>query len=408
MFYGVVTIVVIKFLLYNDNIIFNLTTIGAIKLMSDNFSADDSAALDRNVFLSGFLNGDFPVNKFFESIGEGIVIVNAGGRIILKNERLNKLFGYNGDELIGRDISVLIPERYHSAHAGYIKNYISEPRVRQMGSGVELSAKRSDGTEFPVENSLCFLNTGKKMYMMAFVTDISARKKAEDELRTRNEELDAFAHTVAHDLKSTLFSLIGFSDLLLSNPEYAEEQRIEYLYYISKSGKKMAEVIKELLLFAGAGKEEVVPAVLDMKLIVSEALARLKQQVSESSADVEIKGDFPAAIGYPQWIEEVWYNFISNAIKYGGSPPKITIGSALCDNGLVKFWISDNGGGLNESVLEKVFKSSSPVKFHSENGTGLGLSIVQRIIEKLNGRVSVESIAGSGCTFSFYLPKQTV
>ena len=375
--------------------------------MSDNFSESDSAVLDRNDFLAGFLNGDFTVNKFFESIGEGIVIVNSEGRIILKNERINKLFGYSGDELIGCDVNILIPERYHSAHVGYMKNYKNKPRVRQMGSGIELTARRSDGTEFQVENSLCFLKTEKKIYMMAFVTDISARKKAENELRSRNEELDAFAHTVAHDLKSTLFSLIGFSELLLTHPEYDKEQRTEYLSYVAKSGKKMAEVIKELLLFASAGKEDVEKTVLDMKAVVSEALERLKPQIEESSAEVKITGGFPAAIGYPQWIEEVWYNFISNAIKYGGKPPKITIGSSLCDNDFVKFWISDNGCGMDESILEKVFKNSSPVKFHSENGTGFGLSIAQRIVEKLNGRVSVESVAGSGCTFSFYLPKQT-
>jgi len=226
-----------------------------------------------------------------------------------------------------------------------------------------------------------------------------------EELEARNEELDAFAHTVAHDLKNPLNLMLGFARTL---PEtwttISGEEIEEYLQIIANTGNKMDNIIDELLLLASIRKEEVEMMPLNMAEIVVEAQQRLGYLMWEYKAEIVAPTDWPSALGYAPWVEEVWINYISNAIKYGGRPPRVELGATRQADGTVRYWARDNGPGIPPEGQARLFTPFTQLHQARAGGHGLGLSIVQRIIEKLDGQVGVESQVGQGSVFFFVLP----
>ena len=242
-----------------------------------------------------------------------------------------------------------------------------------------------------------------------------SRRRAKAELRQyvadlekRNAELDAFAHTVAHDLKGPLANIIGFASL--SRELYAEmreEELQECLLNIKESGFKMNRIIDALLLLAKLRKEEVEINPLDMAGIVAEVQQRLTDEVTKHQAEVVLPDTWPQAYAYGPWIEEVWANYLSNAIKYGGRPPLVELGSAVQPDNMSRFWIRDNGLGIPPDKQSALFTPFTQLSQVRNRGYGLGLSIVQRIIEKCGGEVGADSQVGQGSTFWFTLPLAT-
>jgi signal transduction histidine kinase len=244
-----------------------------------------------------------------------------------------------------------------------------------------------------------------------------ALSEANTQLEARNAELDAFAHTVAHDLKTPLTSLIGFSTLLERRAmRWSPERIAENSVRITQTGHKMTNIINELLLLASMRQQdEVEIEPLDMGPIVAEALARFGDRTSdrasgriaEVQAEIHLPDTWLTAKGYAPWVEEVWVNYISNALKYGGTPPRVALGADLGDSGddaYVRFWVKDNGHGLTPEAQAQLFAEFTRLEQTRAKGHGLGLSIVRRIVEKLGGEVGVESEVGVGSTFWFTLP----
>jgi len=230
------------------------------------------------------------------------------------------------------------------------------------------------------------------------------------ELQARNEELDAFAHTVAHDLKSPLSYMVGFAAVLEQDYTILPPQEVRrHLHTIARSGRKMSNIVDELLLLAEVRKMEVDLHPLDMVAIVAEAVGRLAHLIEERRAEIILpsEGVGPSALGYGPWVEEVWINYLSNAIHYGGQPPRVQLGAdQLQDRPLVRFWVRDNGPGLTPEEQGRLFTPFTRLEQVRTKGHGLGLSIVRRIVEKMGGEVGVESQVGAGSTFWFTLPAQ--
>jgi len=228
------------------------------------------------------------------------------------------------------------------------------------------------------------------------------------QLQAQNEELDAFAHTVAHDLKNPVTSIFGYATMLESTyAELPEEMLLECLHTISQGANKMTRIIEELLLLAGVRKKAVEMGPLDMGSIVAEALQRLIGMIEESQAEIVFPDTWPVALGYGPWVEEVWANYVSNAIKYGGRPPHIELGAKVQSESTpprVHFWVRDDGPGLSPEAQAKLFVPFTQLDQIGVEGHGLGLSIVRRIVEKLGGQVWVESEVGRGSRFGFSLP----
>jgi signal transduction histidine kinase len=224
-------------------------------------------------------------------------------------------------------------------------------------------------------------------------------------LEARNEDLGAFAHTVAHDLSTPLAVIVGFADILESTFDQMAGQEIrKHLRTMVASGHKMSNIIDELLLLAGVRTEQVIVEALDMAGIVAEAQQRLAHLTERHQAEIAIPDTWPVALGYGPWIEEVWVNYLGNALEYGGRPPRIELGAEIEPDGMARFWIRDNGPGISQEEQSRLFiPFTHPGQAHTK-GHGLGLSIVRRIVEKLGGQVDVESEPGHGSTFSFTLP----
>jgi signal transduction histidine kinase len=227
--------------------------------------------------------------------------------------------------------------------------------------------------------------------------DISEQKKT-------YEELDAFTRTVAHDLKSPLSGVIGFSDLLSTNT-YDKEKSDLFANQIRISAKKMEKIIDALLLLAKIRHvEKIHKTVLNTEQIVDTAIGRLSNLITENNVKIVKPDSWFDALGYSDWIEQVWVNYISNAIKYGGRPPVIILSSKRIGN-MVQMSVTDNGEGISEEDQTLLFTEFTRLYKHENEigGHGLGLSIVRRIINKHGGEVGVESKPGSS-TFFFTLP----
>jgi signal transduction histidine kinase len=240
---------------------------------------------------------------------------------------------------------------------------------------------------------------------LLWLEDITERKRAEAERERLIADLEAYAHTVAHDLKSPVGVLIGFSEMMVDPVVHLDEaERVKFLETIMKTSYKMHNIIDELLLLSSVRTQSDIPiGQLDMQAIMRGVLHRLEHYLKGAGAKVTVRGELPRAIGYAPWIEEVWINYLTNAVKYGGTPPEIEIGADVQGES-VRFWVRDNGPGLDAEQKSHLFEQFSRMMETRAEGHGLGLSIVHRIIEKLSGQVGADSEIGKGSTFYFVLP----
>ena len=225
------------------------------------------------------------------------------------------------------------------------------------------------------------------------------------EMSDRITELDMFARTVAHDLKNPLSNIIGSLELLeLSARPLLDENMQKTLQLGVRGSRKLANIIDELLLLASIRQDEVPLTPLPMFEIVLGARERLTHLISDYDAKIIMPETWPTAVGYAPWIEEVWANYLSNGLKYGGRPARLQLGSESLANGRIRFFVKDNGKGLTEEQQSQLFSEFSRLHPEEIHGHGLGLSIVARIITRLGGEVGVESEVGQGSTFYFTLP----
>lgn len=240
-------------------------------------------------------------------------------------------------------------------------------------------------------------------------TELKIRQEYAIELEKRNTELNTFARTVAHDLKNPLHGIVNLSGLLLdqcATSPVLEEEAINYLQLIEQAGQEMFNTIEALLLLAGLSNQNTIQTQpLDMAEIINRVVEkRLVYMLRDFQAQISLAETWPVAKGYAPWVEEVWANYLSNALKYGGQPPQLELGADVQAGRMIRFWLHDNGPGLSLEAQAKLFTPFTRLHQTRVEGHGLGLSIVQQIIEKLGGQVGVESVEGQGSTFYFMLP----
>jgi two-component system sensor histidine kinase/response regulator len=227
------------------------------------------------------------------------------------------------------------------------------------------------------------------------------------ELEVRNKELDAYARTVAHDIKNPLSLIVGYTTFLLqSYGTLSEEDRNITLQTLERVSNDLINVVNGLLLLARVRNEDVLLEPLDMACLVDSALNRLAGLIEESLAQVSLPASWPEAWGYGVWVAEVWINYLSNGCRYGGPSPRLELGADDPVNGQVRFWLRDYGPGISPADQARLFTPFTQLGRARGGGHGLGLSIVQRIVTKLGGQVGVESdgLPGQGSLFFFTLP----
>lgn len=370
------------------------------------------------------------------------------GNVLHINPTVQHVLGYTEADLLGHSTLAFLAEETTAKLPG-----IYEELARTGAIAQTLDIRRADGVLCPMDVTANLIPWQDGQGVLLTLRDVTERQQREEELRlyrehledlvearttelaevntnlqveveirrraeatlrqyaldleARNQELDTYAHTVAHDLKNPLTGVIGFSELLLSGyKELSMEKLAYYADIIAKKGHEMHAIIEELLLLASVREEDVVSAPLDMLNIVQRAQQRLDALIAQHQARIELvsPAEWPAALGHAPWIEAVWANYLSNALKYGGQPPVVKIGACPHENGCVCFWIRDNGRGMSVEDQRLLFEKFSRPEETRNLGHGLGLSIVRRIVEKLGGEVWVDSQVGQGSAFSFSLP----
>ena len=342
---------------------------------------------------------------FLNNVGFEILVARNGERAIKKAE-------YAIPDLILLDIMMPKMDGFKACEILKSKANTKEIPIIFMSAltdtvdkikGFELGAADYITKPFQQEEILARVNTHIKLYLL--------QKKLQNytiELEQRNQQLDAFPRTVAHDLKNPLNTIIGYSDELIEiciEDNLLDDELQSQLGLVAKAGHKMEEIINSLLLFAKTSKDEDVDKhPLDMTKIINQVQERLIYAINGCNAKITIPDKFPAIVSYGPWVEEIWANYISNGLKYGGYPPELELGYDT-DDDMVQFWVKDNGQGLSTEAQAKLFIPFTRLHtdIHAE-GHGLGLSIIQQIAERLGGKVGVESEVGKGSTFYFTLP----
>jgi signal transduction histidine kinase len=202
--------------------------------------------------------------------------------------------------------------------------------------------------------------------------------------------------------------MILTANLITKIPDITRDELQEYLGQLRSTAYQMNTIISTMLLFAKVSKSEAPVEQVDMAQVVANVLNRLSAMIKEYQAQIDLPACWPAAIGYAPWLEEVWTNYLSNALKHGGQPPRVKLGASVQIDGMVRFWIRDHGLGIPVDAQARLFLPFSQTDLVCNPSHGLGLSIVHRIIEKLGGQVGFESEAGKGSLFFFTLPAETL
>jgi len=351
-----------------------------------------------------------------EAAPDAMVIVADDGRIEMVNQQAELLFGYRRDELLGQSIDLLVPERFRALHPRHRSGYVSDPRTRPMGAGLELFARRKDGSEFPAEISLAPMRTPSGVLVMSAIRDITERKRLERRMQEASRMKSEFLANMSHELRSPLNAIIGFAELMYRGkvgPVSPEHQ--EYLGDILASSRHLLQLINDVLDLAKveAGKMEFVPQRVDVERLAAEVRDVVRGLAVQRRRDIGIAVD--ASLGSvvvdAGRLRQILYNYLSNAIKF--TPDEGDIRVRIAPEGPVHFRIDveDEGVGIPEDRLRQLFVAfqqldATPAKRFQ--GTGLGLALTRRLAEAQGGRVEVRSTPGRGSTFSVVLPRDAV
>ncbi len=376
--------------------------------------------------------------KLLEAAPDAILEVNRRGEIVLVNVQAEKLFGYTRFELLGKSVESLIPQRFRGSHPGNRNLYFAHPVMRPMGTGLELYAKRADGSEFAVDVTLSPYEADGLERVICVVRDVTERKRAEEQIQTLNQHLeqrtaeliatnkelelrnrevekvnrlkDEFLAGMSHELRTPLNSIIGFSDLLA---ERAEEQftpkQKRFIGHIQQGARHLLELINDILDLSKieAGHLELKYEEFNVSGAAAEVLATVRPIAT--AKNLQLTSTLPEDLllhADRLRFKQVLYNLLSNAIKFTPAGGCVSI-KGSDDGGLASFTVTDTGIGIPADEHEAIFDSFHQVGTTTKGvreGTGLGLAITKRLLLQHGGRIWVESEPGKGSCFYFTLP----
>lgn len=360
---------------------------------------------------SSGLTGDL-FRQVVEAAPNAMVMVDSAGQIVLVNAQTEKLFGYGRDELIEKSIETLVPERLRTAHSGYRTEFYGDLKSRPMGIGRELYGMRKDGSEFPVEIGLNPVRTAEAVFVLSAIVDITGRKRAEqellgktDELARSNHDLEQFAYVASHDLQEPLRAVAGSLQLLQRRYQGQLDTRADaFITHAVDGATRMQALIEDLLTYSRVGRSADTPQPTDCGQILDQALRSLSVVIEESGALVG-HATLPTVLATPTELMLLFQNLVGNAIKFRHKHRPVRIDVAARRHGDAwTFRVQDNGIGIDPQYFDRIFLVFQRLHTRAEYpGTGIGLALCRRIVERHGGRIWVESTPGEGTSFYFTL-----
>jgi PAS domain S-box-containing protein len=341
-----------------------------------------------------------------------MVVVNQSGEIVLLNVQAEKQFGYRRDELLGQKVTNLIPVGFAERLVADGLRSAEDALAQQIGTGIELVARRKDSSEFPIELMLSPLESAEGILVTAAIRDISVRQRAAanllqkvEELKRSNEELEQFASIASHDLQEPLRMVASYTQLLSRRYKgKLDSDADEFIAFAVDGASRMQRLIQDLLAYSRVGTRGSDLLDISSEDALRHALLNLRGAIEESSALVT-HDPLPTVSADETQLVQLFQNLVGNAIKYQGpGVPKVHIAVARGSGKKWTFSVQDNGLGIEPQYFEKIFGMFQRLhKREAFAGTGIGLAICKKIVEQHGGRISVDSKLGHGSTFRFAL-----
>ncbi|HTW26024.1 MAG TPA: PAS domain S-box protein [Acetobacteraceae bacterium] len=346
-----------------------------------------------------------------DTVLDGLITIDETGVIETFNPAAVRIFGYQPEEVIGRNVSMLMPEPYRAEHGGYLRNYMRTGAATVLGAVREMRAMRKGGSEFPMELGVSEMNVAGKRLFVGTVRDISERKQAEAAIEAyiaalsrSNQELDDFAYIASHDLKEPLRGLSNNALFLKEDFEAAlGESGVRRLSRITYLCERMERLVNDLLYFSRLGRQALALQETDLNDVIADIALTLEHTLEEAHATIVVPAPLPRIVCDLPRITEVFRNLITNAVKYNDKPDKrIEIGCSERD-GKRAYFVRDNGIGIERRFHQDIFRIFKRLNYEDDKakGTGVGLTFVKKIVERHGGEIWLDSEPGQGTTFYF-------
>ena len=347
-----------------------------------------------------------------EAAPDAMVVVNQVGDIVLLNAQAENGFGYQRVELIGQQVTKIIPRGFTEGLLADGLRVADDPPVRRLGSGIELVGRRKDGSEFPIEIMLSPRESIEGISVTATIRDITLRKNAEAELLEKvaelnrsNEELEQFAYVASHDLQEPLRMVASYTQLLSKRYKgKLDSDADEFIAFAVNGASRMQRLIHDLLTYSRVGRRGKDLRDSSSEEALEHALRNLRGSIEESGAKVTYD-PLPIVLADELQLIQLFQNLVGNAIKYQyPGTPLVHVSATKRDGKQWVFSVRDNGLGIDAQYFDKIFGMFQRLHKREEfAGTGIGLAICKKIVERHGGSIAVESQPGRGSTFSFSL-----
>lgn len=366
------------------------------------------------------------MSSVVDNVLDAIITISDVGEVESFNRAAEKIFGYKAEEVIGKNVKMLMPDPYHSEHDGYLKNYLQTHDAKVIGIGREVKAKRKDNSIFPITLGVNEVEVSGRRLFVGIIRDISDEKESQRKMEEYNHKLEEawskaekanqakseFLATMSHEIRTPMNGIIGVSELLSYTD--LEQQQEKYVNTIQASGELLLSLINDILDFskieAGELELESIPIVLNG--LAEEVVHLLNTKAHENNVEivVRIPQDVPLAVkSDPVRLRQILINLIGNAIKFTKDGyVLLSIEKISKENGQVrlKFSISDTGVGIPEDKILTIFEhfcQADTSTTRQYGGSGLGLAICRKLIKIMGGEIRVKSVVGKGSTFLFEL-----
>lgn len=346
---------------------------------------------------------------------DGLITIDSHGSVQSFNQSATRIFGYQPEEVIGKNVKMLMPEPYRGGHDGYLKNYLDTGDKKVIGIGREVIGQRKDGSNFPMELGVNEMRLGEQRMFVGTVRDITARREAEaaihsylEKLKRSNQELDDFAYIASHDLKEPIRGVTNNALFVLEDrSETLDEgvrKRLNRMVYLCK---RMEQLIDDLLYFSRLGRQDLAMRKVNLNHMIEDIALMMETALQEKHAEIQIPIPLPSIICDVPRVTEVFRNLITNGVKYNQSERKIIEIGLTPESTDVRqvFYVKDNGIGIETKFYDDIFRIFKRLNEEDDTtkGSGVGLTFVKKIIERHGGSIWLDSTPNLGTCFYFTL-----